>query len=199
MKTAIFGGTFNPPHAGHKRLALAARSYADKVLVIPAFIPPHKKESIVSPEHRLNMTRLAFENTDKIEVSDIEIKAATVSYTIDTLEKLKDTHGELFLLIGDDLIFSFPDWHRYEDILKLAKLLVWRRTRKKIHSTPLSQGYGIPVAAVFPNFEPIEISSEQIRKNIQSGTNPEQYLDSKVYDYIKENGLYEHSHRTPLF
>ena len=93
MKIGVYGGSFNPPHLGHVRAAQACKQALglDRVLVIPASIPPHKQltSSSASPEERLALTRLAFENLPGFEVLDLEIRREGKSYTVDTIRELK--------------------------------------------------------------------------------------------------------------
>ena len=93
MRIAIMGGTFNPIHFGHLRIAEEVREpfNLDKVIFIPTFIPPHKDNgSLISPEHRLEMVRLAVKDNPFFEASDIEIKRKERSYSVVTLRELND-------------------------------------------------------------------------------------------------------------
>ena len=129
MRIAVFGGSFNPPHIGHVRAAVAARQAlgADRLIVIPTGISPHKPQPEGSPSARarLEMTRLAFEGYDGVEVSDMELCREGKSYTVDTLEELSRTFegAELFLLMGTDMLLGFDRiWWGYERILDLSSL-----------------------------------------------------------------------------
>ena len=133
MKIGVYGGSFNPPHLGHVRAAQACKQALglDRVLVIPASIPPHKQltSSSASPEERLALTRLAFENLPGFEVLDLEIRREGKSYTVDTIRELKAqyAHDELFLMMGTDMFLSFQDWYSPQEIARCAQLVCFSR------------------------------------------------------------------------
>ena len=133
MKIGVYGGSFNPPHLGHVRAAQACKQALglDRVLVIPASIPPHKQltSSSASPEERLALTRLAFENLPGFEVLDLEIRREGKSYTVDTIRELKAQyeHDELFLMMGTDMFLSFQDWYSPQEIARCAQLVCFSR------------------------------------------------------------------------
>ena len=133
MKIGVYGGSFNPPHLGHVRAAQACKQALglDRVLVIPASIPPHKQltSSSASPEERLALTRLAFENLPGFEVLDLEIRREGKSYTVDTIRELKAqyAHDELFLMMGTDMFLSFQDWYSPQVIARCAQLVCFSR------------------------------------------------------------------------
>ena len=130
MKIAIYGGSFNPPHLGHLRVAENAVKdiNPDLLLIIPDNIPPHKELSTNAPsaEIRLEMCRIAFKDIKCAEISDIELNRGGRSYTYDTLIQLHEMYpqSEFVLIIGKDSMDSFYTWHRPEDILKLCTLYV---------------------------------------------------------------------------
>ena len=104
MRIGIFGGSFNPPHLGHRRLAdeMIETAALDKMLIIPAGTPPHKStDELVGGEHRFEMCKLAFSG-DKYIVSDIEYQRQGKSYTVDTVSEIRKIYpdDELFLIIG---------------------------------------------------------------------------------------------------
>jgi nicotinate (nicotinamide) nucleotide adenylyltransferase len=114
-RVGIFGGTFNPPHMGHLMIAERAREAAElkKIIFIPAFQPPHKiGREIISPKHRLEMTKLAVKGNRSFEVSDIEIRQAGISYTVQTLRALRTMLpvAELFLILGSDSLAEYHSW-----------------------------------------------------------------------------------------
>ena len=133
MKIGVYGGSFNPPHLGHVRAAQACKQALglDRVLVIPASIPPHKQltSSSASPEERLALTRLAFENLPGFEVLDLEIRREGKSYTVDTIRELKAQyeHDELFLMMGTDMFLSFQDWYSPQEIARYVQLVCFSR------------------------------------------------------------------------
>ncbi|MGN1442597.1 MAG: nicotinate (nicotinamide) nucleotide adenylyltransferase, partial [Acutalibacteraceae bacterium] len=131
----FFGGTFNPPHLAHKRLALEMKEEAhlDKILVVPTFVPPHKAAlSLASGEDRLTMCRLMFDE-DIFSVSDMELRRKGKSYSFDTLTEMKRLYPDdkLFMIIGSDMLLSFHEWYRYRDILGLVTLCAASRDGKE--------------------------------------------------------------------
>ncbi len=138
MKIGIYGGSFNPPHLGHAAAAKdAARALGlDKLLLIPAGIPPHKQLSGDAPSgaQRLAMTRLmgeqlALELGIAVEVSDIELMREGKSYTVDTLRLLHGQYPDdaLWLMMGTDMFLSFQNWYRPEEIVRYASLCAFGR------------------------------------------------------------------------
>ena len=131
MKIGVFGGTFNPIHNGHISLLhkMKQEMELDKVLLVPTFMPPHKSgDEVVSALHRLEMCRLAVQELDWVQVSDIEVMRGGTSYTVDTLRAISKTHpnDELFLLMGSDMFFSFEQWKSPNEIASLARIEIGR-------------------------------------------------------------------------
>lgn len=192
-KIGVFGGTFNPPHLGHVRLAkeAAEKIGADKMLIIPSCIPPHKMPGkLASGDERMQMCRLAFED-EIFEISSIELDRGDKSYTVETLRELKKIYpgSELYFIIGSDMLETFTQWYRWEEILTLAKICA--ASREKGFEADLSvytpeQRERI----IFLETEPLEVSSTQIRVEIAKNGTPG-FINPKVLKYIEENGLYD--------
>lgn len=201
MSTAIglFGGTFDPVHLGHRYLAEAAVREAglDRLIIMPAKIPPHKADAkIVSGEQRLEMCRLAFADLDKAEISDYELGLEGKSYSYNTVRYLKDRYPDsrICFIMGSDQLEVFDTWYRWQDILEIADLIVLSREdsldsdKLKKKAARISDKPGkITVISV----EPFEISSTKIREMIGNNEDCSCYLDKKVIEYIKANGLYK--------
>jgi len=204
----ILGGTFDPIHFGHLRTALElyqAHELAE-VRLVPCYQPVHRKLPVASPEHRLAMVRTAIQDESALKVDDCEIQRKKPSYTIDTLEELhqKIPDTPLCLIMGIDALLGFPSWHRWEDILKLAHLLIAHRPqyhlpqtgivadllkqRLKHHSSALHECMAGNI--ILHPVTPLEISATDIRKQIASGGNPRYLLPDAVYQYIKQHGVY---------
>ena len=158
MKIGIYGGTFNPPHLGHLTAAAAVFSMLklDKLLLIPASIPPHKDLPAGSPtaEQRLEMTRLAGEQLglgDRVETLDMELHRQGKSYTSDTLAELKARYpeDELWLLMGTDMFLSFHTWHEPEKIASMAGIAAFGRTEEDIE--PLFSAQRDNLYRLYPN------------------------------------------------
>lgn len=187
-KIGVFGGTFNPPHLGHLRLVKAFDGLMDftKIIVIPTFTPPHKTApSLALGEDRLNMCRLLFSGLESAEVSDTELRRGGRSYTYETLVSLRQIYPEdrLYLIVGSDMLNSFRQWHRYEDILKLCTLCAARRRGEDA----LDRSIGEVITA---EFEPLEISSTDLRTRAAAGEDITPFVGADVAQYIKDKGLY---------
>lgn len=194
MKIGVFGGTFNPPHLGHVRLAkeTADRLGMEKVLIIPSCIPPHKMPGkLADGNERIEMCRLAFSEDERFEISSIELDRGDKSYTVETLRELKKIYSdaELYFIIGSDMLETFTKWYRWEEILTLAYICAASREKgfeaDLLEFTPEQRE-----RIVFLGIEPLEVSSTQIRVEIAKNGTPE-FLNSEVLKYIKENGLYD--------
>ena len=132
MKVLLYGGTFDPPHNGHMNNLRAALELVrpDKAIVMPAGIPPHKKASTTPGKVRLAMCQCFTALSPAVEVSDWEIAQGGRSYTVHTLEMLRDAYpgAELYLCVGSDMLLTFTQWYRWQDMLKMAALVVESRT-----------------------------------------------------------------------
>ncbi|MBQ9543687.1 MAG: nicotinate (nicotinamide) nucleotide adenylyltransferase [Clostridia bacterium] len=199
MRIGVFGGSFNPPHAGH---LTAARAFVkeialDRLIVIPAGVPPHKRlEVFCTDEDRLNMTRLNFSSLgEKLIVSDMEIRREGKSYTVDTLRELKNghPHDALFLYCGSDMLTTFDQWYEYKQILSLCTLCAMRRDGApgfEKAADALSR-VRLPVRIISSPYT-VE-SSTAIRKALAEGRTPEGLLP-EVAQYISERGIYLEQH-----
>lgn len=200
MRTVIFGGSFNPPHAGHISAALsAARELEpDRFLIMPDYEAPHKKMADGSPEpiQRLELCRIAFGGIPGVEISDLEINRGGRSYTIDTLTDLHEMYpeDEFSLIIGSDMLLSFDKcWYRFEDILKLCSLAVCSREGNDLealeeHSDYLRREYGADIRILLSHEAVVE-SSTEIRRLLAEGQHPPS-LPDEVWNYIRKNRLY---------
>lgn len=201
MRIGIFGGTFNPPHLGHKNLAMQLKEIAclDKIIIIPSYVPPHKQtDQLASGEHRIKMCELMF-SEDIFSVSDMEINRQGKSYTIDTITTLKEEYpgDELFLIIGSDMLLSFHEWKQYKDIISLVTLCVASRSEEiskdalssyAIDTLGLSEAKGEIIIA---DIEPMEVSSTAVREQIKYGLDNCDLTSREVFDYARINLLYE--------
>ena len=195
-KIAIYGGSFDPPHKGHRLLAenLMKICGADRVIIIPAFLSPFKETSSASSEDRLKMCGLAFPE-DYFTVSDIEIKRGGKSYTVDTLRQLKEENpdAQLFLFMGDDMLLSFDKWYRYEEILKLCKIVCGCRTENLCELQNMrdfvKNALGAQDRVIISESVPYETSSTKIRSSLKNGNTD--CISRDVYNYIMEKGLYK--------
>ena len=133
MRVLIYGGSFNPPHLGHEAAlhSAVAAVRPDRILVVPAGMPPHKKLADSSPgeDERLRLAELAFLDEPGAEVWDIEIRRRGKSYTVDTLQEISDRFedAELFFQIGTDMLLSMEKWYQFDQILSACTLVALPR------------------------------------------------------------------------
>lgn len=203
MKIGIYGGTFNPPHLGHMVAAKTAAQVLglDKLILVPAAVPPHKQlpEGSASPEQRMEMVRLMADNLNMpgvAQVSDIELRRAGKSYTCDTLVAMKALYpeAELWLLMGTDMFLSLHNWYQPEKIMELAGICAFGRTEQDGEElfAPqrafLQEKYNARLTTItLPGL--VDISSTRLRDVLDDGKG-EEYLCQAVYGYILMNGLY---------
>ena len=196
-RVAVYGGTFNPPHVGHVRSAeaLSRAINPDKLLIIPAFLPPHKEmDSSVSPEDRLQMCRLAFSHIKNAEISDLEILRGGKSYTCHTLQELTRPDRELYFLCGTDMFLTMSSWYRPELIFALSTVCFVRREEDKATSALISstkeryeREFNAKIIEI--SSDVIELSSSELRNSIND-LRTKALLQREVYEYINERGLY---------
>ena len=142
----VFGGTFDPIHFGHLRSALEIGESLrlKEIRFIPCRIPPHRDEPLADPLQRLAMVRAALAGQPEMIADDREIKRDGSSYMVDTLESLRNefVNDPLCLILGMDAFMELPTWHRWQDLLTLAHLVVMHRNcpemgyRPSIHRKP---------------------------------------------------------------
>ena len=189
-RIGIYGGTFDPIHHGHLITAqfVKEKRKLEKIIFIPAFIPPFKQSLKISPpEHRLKMLQLSIEGIPYFDYSDIELKRKNISYTIDTLKELKRNYNEIELIIGMDNFQSFNDWKSPEKIIELAKLVVLRRRTDKQSETENK----FKENAVFLETPLIEISATDIRERVKNDLPINFLVPKNVMEYIYKQKLYK--------
>jgi nicotinate (nicotinamide) nucleotide adenylyltransferase len=214
VKIALLGGTFNPLHIGHAMLAETAVKELgyDTVLIIPAFIPPHKIPSgSVSAEDRLGMVRAFCERSDAFTAEPCEITRRGVSYTYDTLEyvcgKYADViEGKPAIIIGQETAAEFGKWYRAPDVARLADIVIACRGRtgnggdegfKNEPSgtytgdfAPGEAGAGFPYPCTMLDNPELPVSSTEIRARIAQGKSWRYLVPESVFQYIIERKLY---------
>ena len=136
LRIGLYGGAFDPPHNAHVGLARAAVAQLalDRLYVIPTGQPWMKQRRLTAPEHRLAMARLAFETVPQVQVDDCEMQRQGTTYTIDTLHELQQRHAAAgdediawYLIMGQDLLHSLPQWQRAEELLRSVTVAVLQR------------------------------------------------------------------------
>ena len=212
MRIAIIGGTFNPIHYGHLRIAEEAREALslDKVVFMPANIAPHKTESPALPEARIEMVRLSIAGNQFFEVSDIEIKRGGRSFTIDTLRALKekDKSLDISLIIGNDSFNDITTWCEYESIFELSSFIVVERpgypVKKPGEVLPVElarkfwydAGKGMflnsfGTTLTYLSTTLMDIASSDLRAKVREGASVRYMLPDPVIEYIQKTGLYK--------
>ena len=201
MKIGIYGGTFNPPHLGHMAAAKAAVAALklDKLLLIPAAIPPHKAlpSDTPAPEHRLAMVEKWADGMGAgAEVSALELEREGKSYTSDTLRDIRQTYpdAELWLLMGTDMFLTLHLWHEPEVILSLAGICAFGRTEQDGEALfapqreHLQKNFDAKITTITLHGL-VDISSTRLREQLENGGGGK-YLLPSVYGYILMHRLY---------
>ena len=193
MKILLYGGTFDPPHWGHINNLRAAMQAVqpDKVIVMPAGIPPHKAASATPGSLRLQMCRCFLQLGEQVEISDWEISREGKSYTVNTLRMLHSTYpdAQLYLTVGSDMLTSFRTWREWQSILQLATLVV--ESREADDAAMLAEfadslcGDGAQI--LFARAKPVPMSSSEIRQ----GSAGAEAVPPEVWQIISSRGLYQ--------
>jgi nicotinate-nucleotide adenylyltransferase len=191
MHVGIFGGSFDPPHIGHLIVAEWMRDAfgLDRILWIPAARSPHKlTQKPADDDLRLKMVRAAVENNPYFQVSDLELRRGGLSYTLDTLEHLSEENPDdrFSLILGSDSLKNFDRWHRPEQILKLADLLVFRRPGSISPDVP---SY-IAKRLSYSDAPLLEISATEIRRRCADGGSIRYLVPAPVAAIIDAHNLY---------
>ena len=187
MKIAIYGGSFNPMHRGHEQIVeyILKNLDMDKIIIVPVGIPSHRENNLEQSDTRLKICREIFKDNSKIEVSDIEIKSDGKSYTYDTLIKLIEVYGknnEFFEIIGEDSLKNFKTWKKYKELLKICKLIVFRRNDdedKEIDKEFLKNSNIIILKNEYYNY-----SSTEIREKVKNGEDISNLVNKNVEKII---------------
>ncbi len=214
MNLGILGGTFNPIHIAHLRIAEEVREKLslDRIIFIPAATPPHKQlDGEVSFADRKTMVELAISGNRFFSVSDIEEQRGGRSYSVDTLRELRRLHPDdaLFFIIGSDSFLEISTWFSSADLFKLANIVVVERPEAIINNlkAPLplairdefcyhSDKIGLTHRSGFSVFylpgTPLPISSSEVRRAVREGRSIRYLLPDKVARYISDKRIYIH-------
>jgi len=182
----IFGGTFDPIHYGHLRTAFELREAVRlaEVCFLPTGNPPHRDQTQASAEQRLALVRAAVADEAGFTVDDRETRRSGLSYSVDTLAELRAEYPQrsICLLLGMDAFLGLPNWHRWREILGLARIAVFARP-----------GWPVPDGrAQFVPMEPIDISASDIRARVARGESIAGLVPEAVQRYIERQRLYGH-------
>lgn len=201
MKVGILGGTFDPVHFGHLRIAEEAqqRIGLDTVLFIPAGQPWIKiNRNITMANHRIKMLELAIALESSLEVSTVEIERKGPSYTVDTiaiLQEQMDLKAELFFILGWDSLVEMPRWKEPAKLVKKCHLVALTRAnvcRPDLQALEKNIP-GIADRTIILDMPPIDISSSDIRRRVAVGLSLEGLVPDKVAEYIVMHNLYRNN------
>ena len=197
MKYGLFGGSFDPIHIGHIRLAEAAvrELKLDRMIFMPNYISPFKLNQGVTPAaDRIRMIETVLPMNPAFELSEFEVRREGPSYTFDTLDYFNsECDGTLYFILGYDSIMTIDRWYRGKEILSLYPLITGRRPgtddeagREKI--SELRRLYNADITVL--ELEPYEAASSDIRKLASEGKPIDRYVSKGVKEYIEKHGLY---------
>jgi nicotinate-nucleotide adenylyltransferase len=214
-RIGIFGGTFNPIHNGHVKAALEVQKtfLLDKVLFIPSYIPPHKgAPDIAPPFKRLQMIKLAVASFPQLIPSPVEIDAKGKSYSIRTLERLKQQFPDawMFFILGVDAFLEIDTWREYEKVLQQCHFIVISRPGYDLRKTKKILGgkYTERMTRVYDSaklgkfithrykifllsIHALDIASKDIRRKVKRGESIAGLVVDPVEEYIRKNKLYQ--------
>lgn len=212
----LFGGTFDPVHYGHLRLAEEARNQLQLAAVrwIPAGQPAHRPPPQTTPAQRLDMVRLAIAGHPGFQLDDTEAQTDQPSYTVHTLQRLRSELGAtqpLVLLLGADAFLSLTTWHRWQELFSLAHLAIATRPGSPLDPTSLPQPLATeyiarhspsatalihqPAGRILPfTITPLDIAATRLRQTFSQGGSNRYLLPEPVLDYISRNTLYAAPH-----
>ncbi len=190
MRIGLYPGSFNPVHIGHLVIAgyMAEFSDLDEIwMVVSPRNPLKMTNDMLQDYHRLELVKLAIGNNKKIKASDVEFKLSKPSYTIHTLQHLKEKFpaNDFVLIIGEDNLRTFDQWKNYEEILQSCMVYVYPRlhveeTKFHIH----------PRVKLISEVPVMEISATFIRNSLLNKKDIRYMLDDAVLDRIEEMGFY---------
>ena len=187
MNIGVLGGTFDPPHDAHLRIAERSieQFTLDKVIFIPSG-NPWQKQYATSYRHRYEMTKILIEGSNKFEISDIEKSEDIPSYTFDTLTKLNHEKDNLYFILGSDTAMIIRTWNNYEKLSALTNFLIALRKEDSINI--LKENFPFDYELI--DGEKLDLSSTSLRNKVKDNLFDEDEIPLKIISYIKENSLY---------
>ena len=196
-RIGIIGGTFNPIHLGHLMIAeVACESFnLEKVIFVPARIPPHKQHDVIDSHHRYAMAAAAVADNPNFEISDIEMRREGPSYTVDTIQHFKIIYGpnvEFYFIAGTDTIRALPTWKFIEELLDEGHLISATRPdgTSVINATLDELGPKAHEKIHVMEVSEMKLSATYLRERLRSGKTVRYMLPKCVVDYIEKNHIY---------
>lgn len=199
-RLAIMGGTFDPIHIGHLRMTYAVQKQLafDKVVFLPAYIPPHKqiRTDCASWEERLAMVRLAVQHYEDFVVSCVEFDRGGISYTFDTVNYLQELwpDAEIYLIIGEDSLTQLYTWHKIHELLRMVYFVAAERPGYEgevgVERLIRTCGSWVTDKIIHAEIPETAISSTEIRKRLREGKPIRGMVPPEVEQYVYEHGLY---------
>lgn len=195
---AVFGGSFNPPIISHFMLAeQIVKIYKNVVKVI--FVPVnsnYEKSGLIEDKYRYEMLKLGCKNQPNFEVLDIEIKQKEKTYTLKTLNKIKEMYKEetIYFIIGTDNLKELESWYKAEELVKRYKFFVLERDEDDFNKIIENSIFLKDNRNSFINLEKIKkikLSSTLVREKIKRGEEVEDFVPNEIMEYIKKNNLYK--------
>ena len=183
----VLGGTFDPPHEAHLKIAERSLNQfkLDKIIFIPSGNPWQKKDS-TPYSHRFEMTKILIKNSDSFAISDLESSEQNPSYTYETLEKLQHPKENLYFILGSDTAMNIKTWKNYGHLSNLTQFLI--ALRKEDSSETLSKNFPFDYELI--EGEKLDLSSTGLREKLEENKMNNIGLPSEIFNYIKENKIY---------
>jgi nicotinate-nucleotide adenylyltransferase len=201
MNIGVLGGTFDPIHIGHIKVAEEAVARLDlpRILFIPAGQPWLKlnNANAVSPvQHRLEMVRLGISGHPRFKLSTLEIERSGPTYSVDTIAQLHDSLSEgdeIFFILGWDNLMQLPKWHQPQRLLEFCRLIAVPRVDFPLPDLPTLEKElpGITERVILFDRPRIDINASEIRRRAAEGKSISEFVPKAVESYIKEHGLYQ--------
>ena len=188
MKIGIYGGTFDPVHNGHVIIATSVleKLKLDKLIIMPAYIPPHKRKKVTDFAKRLEWVEYAFKGIEKVEISGFEGKNKAVSYTFNTISHFEKIYGKLTYIMGEDSFLNIEKWYKYKEFIEKVEVWVYPRYCQKDRLSPILRrlekyeshihfAEGIPI---------VQISSTLIRERAKKRLTIKGYVPEGIEDGV---------------
>lgn len=196
-RIGVFGGAFDPPHRAHVALVEAAmtRLGLDELRVLPTGNAWHRGAAVSPAAHRVAMAQLAFANLPGVRVDDREVRRDGPTYTLDTLRELRAEipGAQWFLLIGEDQAVAFRRWNGWQEILRIATIVIAERDQSTLGIAEKEAEYAVLArqgTLVRLNWPGQLLSATAVRRRVAAGAGIDELVAAPVARYIENNHLY---------